>query len=104
MKNKDKQRLESLFSLGCIVCLNQGFGYSEPEIHHLRHGMGMGQKNDAFHTIPLCPKHHRTGNYGVALHAGQHFFETKFGSELELLDKTNRQLETQRISKIFGAG
>ena len=71
--------------LGCIICRRPA------EIHHLRAGMGMGQRSAD--VIPLCPEHHRTGGHGVAFHAGRKTWETQFGTETELLQETQKLLE-----------
>lgn len=81
MKKADKAYLDKLTQYGCIICRMPA------EIHHLRAGMGMGQRNSHQNAISLCPRHHRTGGYGVALHAGQKAFEAKYGTEEELLAK-----------------
>ena len=47
--------------------------------------MGIGMRNNFMNAIPLCPLHHLHGGHGVALHAGQETFESKFGTEEELL-------------------
>jgi len=83
----EKQYLDKVAALGCLICK------SPAEIHHLRMGMGMGQRNDYLHAIPLCPVHHRTGNYGTAIHAGQKAFEKNFGSEEALLNQVNKLLK-----------
>lgn len=88
-------RLDKLVKLGCIVCKLKFGVYSPPEIHHLRAGMGMGMRNDDDHAIPLCMYHHRLGGYGVAIHAGQKFFESNYGTEEELLEETNRLIHVQ---------
>ncbi|WP_082728013.1 Ref family recombination enhancement nuclease [Burkholderia mayonis] len=71
--------------LGCIVCLNLRLGRSPAEVHHARCFAGGGQRSTDFHTIPLCPLHHRLGGAGVALHAGRQTFARNFGTEPELL-------------------
>lgn len=81
MKAIERQHLGKVAALGCIICRMPA------EIHHVRSGMGMGQRNTNFNVIPLCHKHHRTGGHGVALHAGKKTFEEKFGTELELLER-----------------
>ena len=82
----EKEYMSSVAELGCIIC------GAPAELHHPRTGQGMGQRASNFDVIPLCPKHHRTGNYGTALHAGQKAFEAKFGTEAELLEKTKHKL------------
>jgi hypothetical protein len=92
--NKDeKKHYEKLSQIGCIVCRNLNFGYSAPHIHHIRHGVGLGQRSHWSLAIPLCPLHHQHGGYGVALHAGQKAFEAKYGTESELLQQTLTILE-----------
>lgn len=88
MNKDEKKHYEKLFQIGCIVCRNQGYGYSLPHIHHIRKGAGIGQKSHWSLAIPLCPMHHQNGGYGVALHAGQKTFEAKYGTEPELLQQT----------------
>lgn len=88
MNKAEKIHYDKLFNLGCIVCLNSHYGYSAPHIHHIRHGAGIAQKSHWSKAIPLCPKHHQHGGFGIALHAGQKTFEKKFGTEEELLAQT----------------
>jgi hypothetical protein len=88
MKAVERIHLSKVAAIGCIICRMPA------EIHHIRAGMGMGQRNNHFNAIPLCHKHHRTGGHGVALHAGQKTFEAKFGTELELLEKVNKLIES----------
>ena len=92
MNAKDRKHLGRVAALGCQVCNNLGFPDSPCEIHHLRSGMGMGQRSKHDRAIGLCHAHHRTGGYGVAIHAGQKEFERKYGTELELLDQVNQLL------------
>ena len=71
MTKDEKRHLQRVADLGCIVCRNVYFRKTAAEIHHIRAGQGMAQRASHFETIPLCPRHHRTGGYGVAIHAGQ---------------------------------
>lgn len=69
---------------GCVLCAYLGLGETRAEIHHLRHGMGMGQRNNNKMVIGLCPEHHRgtTGFHGM----GRRAFEREYGvTELDLL-------------------
>ena len=87
MNKEEKLHLEKLASLGCVICRMPA------EIHHLRTGQGMGKKASHYDAIPLCPLHHRTGNHGAAFHAGKQAFESNFGTQQELLIKTNQLLQ-----------
>ncbi len=75
--------------LGCALCRHLGYGATPAEIHHPRHGTGMGKR--AAHTdgIPLCFPHHR-GNEGI--HGmGRKAFERHYGvTETELVEQTRR--------------
>lgn len=91
----EKAHLNALAELGCIVCINLGYGKTPSEIHHLRDGVGGGQRNSHKNAIPLCHAHHRTGGYGVAFHAGKAEFENRYGTERELLAKVNQMIEVE---------
>jgi hypothetical protein len=91
----ERKHYDQLSQLGCIVCRREGWGYSPPHIHHIRHGAGLSQRSHWSLAIPLCPNHHQNGGYGIALHAGQKEFESLYGSESELLRQTLAVLEGQ---------
>ena len=89
---KDKKiYLSKVAALGCVVCRNLGYGESPAEIHHIRTGQG-AKRASHFDVIPLCPNHHRNGGYGVAYHAGRKAFEQAYGSEIDLLEQTKREV------------
>lgn len=89
----ETDHLNRLYHLGCIVCLRQGY-HTEPEIHHPRYLAGMGQKASHFDAIPLCPIHHRTGGYRVAIHQGRRAWEATHGTEADLLAHVRKLLGT----------
>jgi hypothetical protein len=92
MANKeDKAHMNSVASLGCIVCSNNGYHDSPAEIHHIGNGT-MGKRASNSDVIPLCHLHHRTGNNGVAVHSGRKSFEANFGTEQELLKQVRGML------------
>jgi cytochrome c peroxidase len=93
MKKAESDHLSRAQELGCIACHVIGYSGTPAEIHHLRKGVGAGQRSSHYRAIPLCPHHHRTGGYGEAIHAGQKAFENKFGTEEELLEKTTKMLD-----------
>lgn len=87
--------LRRLVSLGCIVCYNLGYGITPPEhtaVHHVRDGQGAAQRASHKETLPLCPSHHQTGGYGIALHAGQKEWERRYGTERQLLRQVRLML------------
>lgn len=92
MTKADRQHLDRVASLGCMLCRRLGYYDTPAEIHHPRTGQGMSQRAPHSDAIPLCPLHHR-GDVGV--HGmGRKAFERRYGfTELDLLADTRRALE-----------
>ena len=86
-----KEHLNQVASLGCLLCKHLSLGNSPAQIHHIREGQGMSQRASNFLVVPLCPEHH-TGNSG--LHGlGERGFYTRYKlSELDLLAMTIEEL------------
>jgi len=86
-----KEHLNQVASLGCVLCKHLDLGNSPAQIHHIREGQGMSQRASHFLVVPLCPEHH-TGNSG--LHGlGERGFYTRYKlSELDLLAMTIEEL------------
>jgi hypothetical protein len=93
MTKSERERLDAVAALGCIVCRNLGNFDSPAAIHHMRTGMGMSQRNDAWHALGLCLSHHQTGGIGVAFHASPRLWQARYGTETELLEQTNNLLK-----------
>lgn len=97
MPKRRPTRLEKIYmsvvaSLGCIACRLEGYKDSPAEIHHVSTG-GKSQRASHYDVIPLCPAHHRTGGYGVAIHAGRQAWEEKYGSEQLILSSIKEHLD-----------
>ena len=92
MNKADRNRLNRLSELGCVVCRNIGFGESPSEVHHLIgiQFKGLSQRASHQQTIPLCPEHHR-GSHGIH-HMGRKPWESVYGTQESLLDQVNREL------------
>jgi len=89
----EKEYLDAVAQLGCIICRNVLGIYDSPAvIHHIRTGQGASQRASNYFTIPLCPLHHTNGGYGVAIHAGKKAFEMLYGTELNLLAQTIQEV------------
>ena len=92
--NKLERWFQDLQDLGCIVCLNELGVKSPPDIHHI-HKNG-NRRVDDFHTIPLCPNHHRLGVNNeeyVSRHPWKKEFEKRYGSEWDLFEQVKRLVE-----------
>lgn len=92
MKKEESDHLSKVVELGCIVCRKIGYFDTPAEIHHIRSGVGKGQRASHFEVLPLCPFHHRNGGYGEAFHAGPKVWQDRFGSEKRLLKEVYEML------------
>lgn len=99
MKKPERQHLDDVAQLGCIVCRNLELGETPAEIHHIRSGQGRKRASN-FEVIPLCPHHHRNGGYGEAFHAGPQIWQKRFGPEEVLLKQTMIEVGQLRGVKV----
>lgn len=81
----EKAHMSKVARLGCLICL------MPPHVHHC--GTHQGGGRDHMRVIPLCHVHHTNGGYGVAIHAGKKEFERIYGTEEQLLNKTEQLLK-----------
>lgn len=100
----EKERMSRLKEMPCVCCRRTNswahWGTTS-EVHHLLSG---NKRRGHLFTIPLCPYHHR-GEVGVlgraflekilgpSLALSSKRFHATFGTDDELLELTNRQLE-----------
>ena len=91
MNKAERARLLSVKQLPCII--SDEYCGGQVEAHHITDG---GRRIDHFHTIPLCFFHHQAQSpvpVGRAVHKGKKLFEKHYGTQMELLHKTNQLLE-----------
>lgn len=92
-KTKAQRRhMDLVASLGCVACRNLGYGASPAELHHIRSGVGMGQRAKHTEVLPLCPRHHRA-SYPTGFHAAPKSWQIEHGSELELIEQINNEIK-----------
>ena len=90
-----KERFSRIAELGCIVCKQFYFVFSQCTVHHL---VGLtfrclGKKAKWEYTIGLCPGHHQYGTkVHPAIHTHPEEFERRFGTQGYLLKLTNELL------------
>lgn len=102
MTKAERKHLSAIAEQGCVLCRHLGYGATPAEIHHLRHGMGLAQRNSNCNVIPLCPEHHRgsTGYHGL----GRRAFERMYGvTELDLLamSQKNSPVTAETVLSFF---
>ena len=96
----EKEHLSKVQSLGCLIC-------GSPAIcHHIRNrgdgkgNIGFSKRSSHYETIPLCPSHH-VGAFRI--HNCKKEFESMYGTEHEMLQKTLKEIENlERINDFFG--
>ena len=73
--------MAAVAALPCVAC-----GAAGPSlVHHIREGVGMGQRSSNYLVLSLCPECHQ-GSFSV--HSSRQQFQDVYGSELQLLAKT----------------
>ena len=90
---EEKKYMSQVADYGCVACEQDGL-VRPAEIHHIRKHTGMGLRPSHFDTIPLCSGCHRTNK--ISVHLGKREFERRYGTEQEILEKVNREIERCR--------
>jgi rubredoxin len=89
---KEKIWMDSISTLGCIVCRLHYDCESPAEIHHID---GKTKPDAHMNTIPLCYRHHREG-VNNDLYVSRHPYKTEFieryGTEEHLLEEVKKLL------------
>ena len=88
-KTKDeKQWLNKLSEFGCCICKRYHDVIDAPPAnrHHIREGVGLGEKSSSYLCIPLCHYHHQSGPAGKAFHASPKQWIKAYGKESEMLE------------------
>lgn len=95
MNKDEKQHICRVVALGCIACLQDGIQDTPAEAHHIRAGVGRGQRASHYEVLPLCPAHHRGTHHPsvVSIHLAKRDFINQYGTEHELLAKVLALLE-----------
>ena len=79
----ESKHLRSVKELDCIACGK----HAPSDAHHIT---DCGRRISHYHTLPLCKGCHQTGN--ISVHGSKRTFEAKWGTQLQLLEKTKRLL------------
>ena len=86
---QEKRWMGRVADINCLIC------WQPAECHHITTGRGFGQKTSNYSVIPLCPTHHRLGNYGVAVHSGVKIWESINGTQENLLNTVKQIIYTE---------
>lgn len=91
MTKIERQWVQLITALGCIVCYVQGRGYVPCAVHHMLSG---GRRIGHLFTIGLCdPGHHQNApkdSGEVSRHPSLKAFENRYGKEEYLRQKTKQ--------------
>ena len=92
----EREHMSKVASLGCLVC------QMPPQLHHIRPtGLGIGNRSSHYHVIPLCREHHM-GQFSI--HNSKQEFESMYGTEHEMLQKTLREIQNLEQANDFFKG
>ena len=90
----EREHMGKIAGMACVVCHLMGRTQeSRTEVHHLREGVGMSQRQSNFLTIPLCVDDHRGAN---GIHGDKSYMHTLKVDELGLLAVTIELLADER--------
>ena len=87
---KELQMWDDIAAIGCLPCAQEGFINTMVSIHHCD-----GRTKPQAHkmVIALCHHHHQGGDMNnPSIHPWKKRFENKYGTQQELMDKTNKLL------------
>lgn len=100
------RRFERFVEIGCVACDQDGRYNFNTEVHHLNeHGLAGKKRRGDEYTVPLCAWHHRgvppIGKnttwakefMGPSFALHKLAFRERYGTDDELLQATNKQLE-----------
>jgi len=99
MTKAERRHLDTVAGLGCIACQNMGYPDSPAEVHHLRTGVGMGQRNNHWNVIPLC-FHHHSAQGKDGFHKHPKTWQEKHGTETELKEQVDDLIERVAIMEM----
>lgn len=88
-------------ALGCYLCIHLGYGATPAQVHHLREGVGMGQRNNSWLTVPLCDAHHSNASPD-GIHGQRKAWKLAGVGELDALAWVIWKLNAN--AKVSGAG
>jgi len=92
----EREHMSKVSNLGCLVC------QMPPQLHHIRPtGLGIGNRSSHYHVIPLCREHHM-GQFSI--HNSKQEFESMYGTEHEMLQKTLREIQNLEQANDFFKG
>lgn len=101
MTKADQKRLDIIHRLPCLACVQIGANITPVEAHHIVDKGYRRLSGGHQATIPLCEWHHRgafrlgmtatemTNIFGPSLARSKRAFISKFGTERDLLARTN---------------
>jgi len=92
----ERQWMEHITEIGCIVCYRIGYRGTPAAVHHITSG---GRRKSHLDTIPLCdPGHHKASPTPrkLSFHGNKVKFEEAYGTQEELLEYTREVVKIER--------
>ena len=91
MTKAEKRHLDRVAGLGCYLCQHIGYGPTPAQVHHLREGVGMAQRNSNYLVVPLCDRHHANSSPD-GIHGGRKAWRLAGVGEMDALAWTLERL------------
>jgi hypothetical protein len=95
----EREHMDKIANMDCIIYNGDCAGHT---IVHHKTNAGMGLRASHFDTMPICWAHHDAQtslDFGHSVHKGTKVFEKRYGTQAELLKKTNQMLEGKQCTK-----
>jgi len=93
---EEKDYMDGIREMGCIVCLLEKNQHTPPQIHHID---GKTKPDAHMKTLSLCYYHHMADQNDpksplyTSRHPNKQRFEERYGNEDWLLEQTKKHLE-----------
>lgn len=89
----ESRHMGRVAELGCYLCQHLGYGPTPAQVHHIREGVGAGQRASHFLTVPLCDTHHANSSPD-GIHGQRRAWKRAGVGELDALAWTIERLST----------
>jgi hypothetical protein len=99
----EREWMVAITRIGCIVCYLLGFPGTPGVVHHI---LKNGRRQSHRQTLCLCDPGHHQGGDGVqkiSRHPTKTRFEAAYGTELELLEMTERLVKGETHCAFSGS-
>lgn len=95
--------MDAMASLGCLACAKDGIENSHISLHHID---GRTKEGAHYLVLALCSFHHQQDDSDpmgrISVHGSRKRFESRYGTQYELLAEAKKKLEARGAGKTDG--